>query len=641
MRSACWDIVAKKYGVLKIYNVPLRFRVTHHDKKHHGGPNPMVSSGDQLDQSQESEERKEGYNLRSMFKDARPPSESSNGVAQNVGKRRKSVTIFGLRRGSDPVGIKVGEGTARETGGVRFATQKQPVVLEELLQKENTEVTLKHGTKPGIKPETEPSKNHTCAPPHREDKIVGVVISPSSQTNVKASDSSPALETGSKPEPSLEPCTNLMIKPTTGRTAAFGGSSLPISSPASSRQIFKTMEKGEDIEDNMLKIDAYDPGPLQTSTPIAPMHGLISSFTPVNPADQPEPYSSTGFPVTQTPPNPSPDLEPDFGASLALISLGSSPPSSFQIKTVSSVSLLGTPTSPLAVSPSPNLGSRNTSSEATKSDFSPALTPSPKLPSGKAISSQSPTTYSSASPLKVCVLSPAPVASLKPDTMPVSPQTSSPADQNQAIESPQCLTLKAESVTSITSMTKGDMISSQLSLKEQELEGAPIPKSEGKTERKTAGILKTLQIPSPTDRLSKDRLSTLPLSPSSLTSPSSPIGNRVTNVTIVKASPDSKREFSVVTMVEEEESSTSLKEQKGKTSELGVESDKVGISSADSQGVKLSSSGVGPSESQCGETSGADDWPMIYQEKDDMVEMEDIRDCQVQQVEGADKMNEE
>ncbi|XP_040904627.1 RELT-like protein 2 isoform X2 [Toxotes jaculatrix] len=92
-----------------------RFRVTHTDKKLHGGPNPLVSSGDQLDQSQDSEERKEGgYNLRSMFKDAHPSSESTNGVAPNVGKRKKSVTIFGLRRGSDPVGIKGLEGTDRQ-----------------------------------------------------------------------------------------------------------------------------------------------------------------------------------------------------------------------------------------------------------------------------------------------------------------------------------------------------------------------------------------------------------------------------------------------------------------------------------------------------------------------------------------------
>uniref|UniRef100_A0A8C2WW44 RELT-like protein 2 n=1 Tax=Cyclopterus lumpus TaxID=8103 RepID=A0A8C2WW44_CYCLU len=109
-----------------------RFRVTHTDKKLHGGPNPLVNSGDQLDQSQDSEEPKEGgYNLRSMFKDVQSPSEGST---VNVGKRRKSVTIFGLRRGSDPVGIKVKEGTGRETGGIRFAIQQQPVVLEELLQ---------------------------------------------------------------------------------------------------------------------------------------------------------------------------------------------------------------------------------------------------------------------------------------------------------------------------------------------------------------------------------------------------------------------------------------------------------------------------------------------------------------------------
>ncbi|XP_047440925.1 RELT-like protein 2 isoform X2 [Mugil cephalus] len=57
-----------------------RFRVIHTDKKVHGSPNPLAISGDQLDQSQDSEERKvDGYNLRSMFKDVRLPSESVNG----------------------------------------------------------------------------------------------------------------------------------------------------------------------------------------------------------------------------------------------------------------------------------------------------------------------------------------------------------------------------------------------------------------------------------------------------------------------------------------------------------------------------------------------------------------------------------
>ncbi|KAM8908064.1 RELT-like protein 2 isoform 2-T5 [Spinachia spinachia] len=44
-----------------------RFRVTHTDKKLDGGPNSLVGSGDQLDQSQDREELKEGaYNLRSV-----------------------------------------------------------------------------------------------------------------------------------------------------------------------------------------------------------------------------------------------------------------------------------------------------------------------------------------------------------------------------------------------------------------------------------------------------------------------------------------------------------------------------------------------------------------------------------------------
>ncbi|CAB1419096.1 unnamed protein product [Pleuronectes platessa] len=142
-----------------------RFRVTHNDKKLHGGPNPLVSSGDQLDQSQDSEEQKEGgYNLRSMFKDVRTSSEGANGVVPNVGKRRKSVTIFGLRRGSETVGIKEVAGTGREAGGVQFAIQKEPVLLEELVQAQNIETASECGTKWGSTPGTEPSQTEMPAP---------------------------------------------------------------------------------------------------------------------------------------------------------------------------------------------------------------------------------------------------------------------------------------------------------------------------------------------------------------------------------------------------------------------------------------------------------------------------------------------
>ncbi|XP_076595543.1 RELT-like protein 2 [Chaetodon auriga] len=615
-----------------------RFRVTHHDKKVHGGPNPLVSSGDRLDLSQDSEDRKEGgYNLRSMFKDVRPPSENSNGIATNVGKRRKSVTIFGLRRGSDPVGIKGGEGTGRETGGVRFAIQQQPVVLEELSQTENVPG---RGTKPAIIPETEPTKNQTPTSPQREAK--GSVNSLSSQSKIQAHDSSSAPEDGSKHGLSPEPCVNPLIKPSTGSTAASAPTSLPIPS-----QTFKTTEKGGDVEDIMLKNkEAHDPGPLQTSTPISPIRGSSPGFTSVIPTDQPELHSSTGFPVTQTPPDhrSSPDLEPGFGASRALISLGSSPPSS--------VSSLKTPTSPLVVRPSPKLSSRNKPSEATKTS------PIPQIPSGSVMSSQSPISSSSfegsATPLQARTPSPALTATPKLDTMPVSPQTPSfsPAGQHSSFGSSPRLTLKSESVTSVTSITKGDLVSSPLSLKEEQLEGAGIPKTEGTTEIKRAGILKTTKLSPieadskgaallPTDQFSKDRLSNLSLSASSPLSPSSPIGSRVSHVTIIKASPDSKREFSVVTMMEDEESSTSIKDQKGETSELQVEQEKAGISPAVGQGGRISVSGVGQAENQRGETSGTEHRPTASQEKDDMVEMEDIRDCKVTQVEETERVDEE
>lgn len=622
-----------------------RFRVIHTDKKPHGGPNALAGSGDQLDQSQDSEEQKDAeYNLRSMFKDVLPPSENSNGTAPNVGKRRKSMTIFGLRRGSDPSGIKAAEDTGRETGGIRFAIQQQPVVLEEPLLTKKIKDTPESGTKPGSTPETKTTKRQTPASPQHGTNISSSVNSQTSQTDKQAHDSNSVPKDGSTHGPSPEPRTSLTVNPSDGSTAASAPSSLPIPSSASSGQTFKRTEK-QDVEYNILRNEeAYDPGPLQTSTPIAPGPGTIPGLTL----------------VTQTPPDPrsSPDQEPGFDASPALISLGSSPPSSFPIKTPSSVSSLKTPTSPYAVTPSPKLSSRNASSEAAKTAFSPTLTPSPKLPSGRAMSSQSPIPSSSfgksTSPLQARIPSPALTASPKLDSMLVSPQTpssSSPADQAPSSGSSPRLNVKSGSVTSVTSttFTKGDMVSSPLSLKEQELEEARIPKSEEMTEIKT-GILKTEKLSppvgdfigsalsSPSDQLSKDKQNSL--SPSSPLLPSSPLGSRISSMTIVKPSSDSKREFSVVTMVEKEEQSTSQKKQTGETSEFGVESGKAGVSPL-SQGGHVPISDIGQRATQIEETSGAEVRSVVSQEKDDMVEMEDIRDCKVTQVEEAERVEEE
>uniref|UniRef100_A0A8C6TQ78 Uncharacterized protein n=1 Tax=Neogobius melanostomus TaxID=47308 RepID=A0A8C6TQ78_9GOBI len=120
----------QKPGEQTVFSVG-RFRVTHTGKKSADGsgrvPDVLVSSGDHMDRSQDSEERQDGgYNLQNMFKDVRPPSESTNNGAPNTGKRRRSLTMFGLRRSSDPIGVKV-VSSGRE--GVRFIPQ--PVVLEE------------------------------------------------------------------------------------------------------------------------------------------------------------------------------------------------------------------------------------------------------------------------------------------------------------------------------------------------------------------------------------------------------------------------------------------------------------------------------------------------------------------------------
>lgn len=398
--------------------------MTHHDKKLQGGPNPSVGSGDQLDQSQDSEDRKEsGYNLRSMFKDVRPPLDTSNGIAPNVGKRRRSVTIFGLRRGSDPAGNKAAEGTGKETGGVMFALQKRPAVLEELAQTDSAVDSLERNTKPNT--------------------------------------------------------------------------------PLSPDQKAETANTLPEIKNN----------------------STISGYTAVISTNPSECHPSRVLAVIQTPSDLSSGTDMESSNSLALISLGSSPPSASRIKSISS-SLSNTPT----VIPKPEISSATIPSEATR-NVSTAL--------------------------------------------------------------------KAQSQSFSSS-------------KEQELEGVGLPKTQQKTEINRTGILtmpkfslvdgdfEATTLSSPLYHLNRDR----PLSPSS------PVEN--TNITMIKSRNDIKREFSVVTHVEEE-SSTSTKDQSSDTSEPGAGSEEL-------QTV----SDVRQVESQYGESSETQDNRSTLNKRRDSVESKDI-----------------
>lgn len=460
-----------------------RFRVTHEKKSADSGgrvPDVLVSSGDCLDQSQDSEERRDsGYNLRNMFKDVRSPSESTNNVAP---KRRRSLTLFGLRRGSDPIGVKV-VGTGRE--GVRFIPQ--PVVLEE--------------------PHNENGENGSKA----VSKLRGESLEITTSRN-KASPAASAIKTQMKSSITVESSTqgtNLQSKDVPG----------PVTSPPDSLPMPVTISpqstSSQAVGKETDQQAQLSPGPLQTSTPLSPLPDpgeIIVQFAAEASVPQ-------GLPGSQTPPDPctSPVLEHDSFDSPALISLGSSPHSSRR-----------TPTSPLLVTPSPKFSTK----VSLLSGSSPKLLSS--QPSGSPMRSLDRSMAS--------LPTSSPSASLHDDALPLETISQEPS-------------LKSSSQT----------------------------KLEGSTTKRSMPELTNLGIVDGDE--SSPQLS-----------PSLPVGGRVGSVTIVKASPDSKREFSVVTMVEEQ----------------------MGASKADL-------------EEPVGDGGAELKWT-LGDEKEEMVEMEEISECRVTQV---------
>lgn len=465
--------------------------MTHHDKKLQGGPNPLVGLGEQLDQSQDSAERKGSvYNLRNMFKDVRPPSESSIGSAPGGGKRRRSIGIFGLRRGSDPTAV---------TGGVAvpLAVQQPPPLPEEISHAENNGGSPERGSQYVAKADI------TLKPQHQAKTLVTGEQS-SFQGKIESLEAN-VTEKENKFETSQNSATKV---PSGGMTA-----SAPTSLPIQAVHTAKNPVNAENVV--VAHKDLFDPGPLQTSTPIAPIQGGIAPLVTANPPDH---YVSKDYPVTQTPP-----AEAPVHSSPALISLGSSPLSSSKVRISSSVSSLKTPTSPLSAASDPN-SAGDTPSESMKLDLSRTPKTENKRP-GILKSSK-----------------PSPVAST-PKVLSVSSPTAQSHDK---------------------------------------------------------------RIPSPS-------------------SPKSPTGTERSQVTIVKASPNSRREFSVVTMVEEKESPASTEDRQRDTRALGDREENSNINPSVSS---IENPPTGP-----GEDPGPPDVVLLSQDKDDMVEMEDIQDCKVTQAE--------
>ncbi|CAL8264359.1 unnamed protein product [Lota lota] len=567
-----------------------RFRVIHTDKKLQGSTDPMADSGDQLNQSQDSKDLKEGtddpkeggYNLRNMFKDVKQPTESSNGAVPNAGKRRKSVTIFGLgRRGSDPVGMKTASlpggrvlGGLRESG-VKFSNQA-PIVFEEQLP-----TCLETDSAMEPVPYSVPLKG------------ISEVGSLSPSDGLKAQSS-----VGAAPQEPPPP------------------SSLAIPTSLPSRRTLKSPSPGTAREENKLG-EVYSPGPQQTSTPIDPGFGVASGLTYAAAAPQHAASSSEGLLPSGTLPSPysisSLDADPGIGGSLASMTLGSSPSSPFPVQTPSPASLR-TPTSRAVLAQSlapPPHDSRNTPTEPVKTpSASPALKHSPQLTSVLSRSNQSPTTSLILGRIPSPLLARTPSLAL---TLNAKASAMSPSQARFAVLSPGSSQTSPRDVGGRSSSTAS-------------------PASEpDQLSRVSAGGVHSVSLASPSALLGKDGLRSQPVSPGQPQSPSLAQEGRMSSVSIVKASPDSKREFSVVTMLEEEEpflSATKEEEETkiGETSDLKKDLAKVDISPIITKRGYSSVSGSVHTTTQDNELSTVHVVPPVNQGKDDIVEMKDLKE---------------
>ncbi|KAJ3588196.1 hypothetical protein NHX12_011790 [Muraenolepis orangiensis] len=497
----------KKPGEQTVFSVG-RFRVIHTDKKPQGSPNPLVGSGDQLNQSQDSSDQKEGtedskeggYNLRNMFKDVKQPTEGSNGVVPNAGKRRKSLTIFGLgRRGSDPVGMKMASlPGGRILGSVREAvkfSQQAPVVLEEQLPTDSA-----------------------IDPAPYSVPLTGIS------------------EVGPLSTPGLEPLDELEAESSVCAVAQEHPvpSSLAIPTSLPSQRTFKSpTPRTEGEERKMVEVLSH------TSTPISPGFGVASGLTSSAAAAQLPSPSSEGILPRRTLSSPysisSQDADPGIGASLASMTLGSSPSSPFPVKTMSPASLR-TPTSRVVLTQSltPPPDTRKTPSS------SPALKHSPQLTSVLSRSNQSPTTSLSLGRNPSPFLARTPSAAL---TLDAKASATSPSGTPSTALSPESSQTKLE-----VSPHAGVRSSSMAAVASSE----PDKPSCG-----SLGDVHSVSPASPSALLAQDGPSSQPASPGQSLPPSLPPGGRMSSVSIFKASPDSAREFSVVTMLEEEEPSVS------------------------------------------------------------------------------------
>uniref|UniRef100_A0A8C7H2M4 Mucin-17-like n=1 Tax=Oncorhynchus kisutch TaxID=8019 RepID=A0A8C7H2M4_ONCKI len=554
-----------------------RFRVTHMDKKDQG-------SGDQLDQSEaldsekadeEDPQRKEGYNLQSMFKDVK--TETTNGVVATAAKRKKSLVLFSLRRGSDPVGVKV--------------SLSQPVVEEEPLFNDPLKTAPVQTSSPVKALSSQPSMGSAApddtemAPVKMSPTRVTFIVSPTEAPEPVSPNTSPAGVSPLTPPVQESPITTpVQVTPMTpeifpltpGSPTNLAPSPLNVSPATSPVQAHPTPVQASPtpVQASPTPVQAsHTPTPVQASptpvqaspTPVQPSPTPVqasptpvqASPTPVQASPTPTPVQASPTPVqaSPTPAQASPTTAP-LNLSPALSSRMVSPsPNSLNLSPSLSSRKVSSNTTPLNLSPtptpmqvSPALSSRKVSSNTTPLNLSPTPTPmqvSPALSSRKVSSNTTPLNLSpTPTPMQVSPalssrnVSPALTSrKVSPTPLMVSPIAphSILSNTTTLVKVEQTSPSSSPFTTSATATMKGP---------EHKADSLARFKAD-----KVSPTVATVKISPTVDHMKVSATMTpTKVCPSS----GSPLENKLElgSVAIVNASPDSQREVSVVCMAD-------------------------------------------------------------------------------------------
>ncbi|KAJ8015222.1 hypothetical protein DPEC_G00023890 [Dallia pectoralis] len=324
-----------------------RFRVTHMEKKDHGSSNQLDQSEipDNKNGDEEHPQKTEEYNLQSMFKDVQ--TGNTNNVLPPT-KRKKSLVLFSLRRGSDQAGVK--------------GSLSKPVVEEEpLFNAPVTDAPMQ--TSSSVDALSSRLRRDPGLPDHT--KVAPVKMSPSRVTFVV----SPSEDLASVSPGRSSGGTSPLTPPIQGSPATSLLQDSPLTPP---------------VQDSPITLPLQD-SPFTISGRITPMTPEIFPLTPGSPTiPNPCPFNASSTPV-HTSPARSPslgsmNLSPASTQMHLCPTPANAPVNTIHLNVSPSLTALHPSSAPTSHQVSPALSSRKLSLTPTPTPASPFLSSRNVLP---------------------------------------------------------------------------------------------------------------------------------------------------------------------------------------------------------------------------------------------------------------------